>query len=1158
MMRCHCVIAALMLALLFPTASRAAEPVMTISLKSYDELVSDSKHLADVFNAPGIASLPQVVDQMTKGRGLKGFDTTKRLGVFITSINADEPGSIVFFVPVADPGQFEQTLETLLSKPQRDGELLKYDVGNTGLFAKRVGSHYFFSETAASLNEPPDPKRYVKATDDLALEINVPALVEQFQADIDGFLAERDREHQRFQNDPLHSDEEKKSEQESHEFAMTFVRSFLQGSDGAFLGVNVDAQQKSISLEAGHRAKPNSELGAIVAEWEKIESPFTGLISSKTVASLLISAPINKAFQAGLLASSEPMEAEFLKDLELRGELTDPQKTEMRRHMRQFIDLAMKIVKSGRYDFAVVVDADKPDDLQATFALKVVEGAKFAKLIDERIKVELPKEHEKHITWNVASINGAAVHRAALPGSDEFFKGPVHWGVINDTAYIVVGRNSLERLKSAVSAKPVKSDSPISIQLDVVRIVLLFDQQFGPLLGDVGKQLAAQGPGRISMQFVTRPNEFRLQWKVNDSVLELGRHAFGEFFDKILAVRSWPLPRRLIDEDRDVPAVSWRPKPGTRLKYRIRLSDATSAEPQSKREVDATLVLTFGGRQDDSLQVVAELEQYALTFSAAPNSMSVDTKLNSAKQSGKSNTIPSAELLESAKRACREPRLFKVGMDGLVVSEFSRPVNKRAAADSAVEKDLAEMLRSVFVPVDRREVAPNGMWTTTETVAGIPLAVTSTIDESTEVTNEVVEVSTLGLGGIEKPGQEWPETTLTSEGNFHFQATAGYLVKRNQSEKFFTQRRNETTGRLETIDRLCQSIVEIVKADQGTSPAAKFAKLVNANEVRIVERLKGDQTENRKQSMLNGLFAPKDKFSEPDRPQPDRRQSPFTRRSEPSADFPSGNDAKGRLSDPRRSTSESITVRSFENGREVRSSSRTETSRGTGPSTTVPKGVEKSRVGTAHSLPIGHLKIRPNTKLVPGTPLKLDVDGDWTAVTVKDIQPTGSILVVRDDQPQIEIRCKESQLAIRPATQHDLERGDARRKFAENLEKITRDRPDSLPTTTAPDRLPTNTPKAARDRSTTRPAKSYPSRSPIPDDSEKVAADTPIPQGTKLRIEWGGRWRPVTALDDSSDGPIRVHWDEYSSTWDEPVNREGIIIDRKTQAKLSKTKTDKR
>lgn len=1135
-MRCHCAIVALMLAWLFPTGSRAADPVMTISLKSYDELVSDSKHLANLFNAPGIASLPQVVDQMTRGQGLKGFDTTKRLGVCITSINVDEPGSIVFFVPVTDSGQFEQTLETLFSKPQRDGELPKYDFGNNGLFAKQVGSYFFFSEAAAALKEPPDPVRQAKTSDDLALEINVPGLVEQFRADIEAFLAEQDREQQRILNDPLRSDAEKKTDQQGHEFVKSLVRSFLDGSDGAFVGVNIDSKAKTISLEAGHRAKPNSDFSAMINEWTKIESPFSGLVSPTTVGSLLISAPINKAFQDGLLASVEPMEAEFLKNMERRPDLSDEKRKAMQRQMRQFTEAIRKIVSSGRYDFAIVVDADKPDDLQATLAFKVVDGATFGKLIDDRIKLDLTEEDEKRIAWNVASINGAAVHRAELPAFDDLFKGPLHWGAINDTAYIVVGRDSLQRLKSAVAAKPVKSDAPVSIQLDIVRIVSLFGNHFGPEFAEYSKQLTNQGPGRISMRFVTRPNEFRLQWVINDSVVELARRSFGELIDQFTANRDWPLPRRVIDDDRDVPAVSWRPKPGTRLKYRVRLGDATSTNPESKREIDATLVVTFGTEHDDALPMLFELEQYAAKSTSGADSMNIDTKLNSAKQSGKAGSIKVDDLLASAKRACREPRFLKIGKDGLVMSEFARPASQQTNADRAVETDVLLMLRAVFVPVDRKEIAPYGSWTTTETVGGIPIAVTSSLEEVEEMTSEIVEISTFGIGAVEQPGQEWSETTLTVEGNYEFQATAGYLVKRNHSEKFFTLKDRQSS------ERVHSAVVELIKAEEASSPDAKFAKLTSPVAIKVLSRSKGDQTGSRLHSGLGGLLAPKDKFSDPNHTR--REQTPSTNRSNELPDIP---DAPIRPSTSRGSKSGASTMRPSERGRDARASSKIG-SRSTIPSAEPRKSLGAPRAELSPTPPAGYLKLRERTKLVPGTPLKLREDGEWVAVTVVDVNPTRSVVVVRDDAPQNKLTCQESQLAIRVTVQHDLERGDAQKKFAANLDRLTRNVADSPSSVKTP---------ATQNRAAKRTARSYPSENAIPNQFERVDEATLIPKGTKMKVAWGTRWLSVTALDESSEGPIFIRWDEYGTSWDEAVHRDSIVIDKSAQAKLKKTKSEK-
>ena len=1062
MTRMFWTIAAVLVLWLFPVAIRAADPVLVFSLKSYGELLSDSKHLAEIFNSPSIGSLPQVVDRMTKGRGLKGLDSTKRIGSFLIPVDANESFTTVHFVPVTDAEQFEQTLETLFSKPDRGGELPKYDVMDTGLFAKRVGSYFFFSDNAALLKDPPDPARFVKATDDLAIEVNLALLFEQYKQEFLGLVDEMEKDAERLQDDPLGSDESKRVMKAAQDFAKKLIFGLIHDSDGAFVGFNVDSQAKSISLEAGHRAKPNTEFAAAINQWGKVTSPFTGLLSPTTVGSILLSLPVNKQIQSEIQSKSKLVEEELNADLEKSVDFTEPQKQEFRRLIPQFAKWIEKTFTQDRFDVALIVNADNPDDLQVLIAWKVPDGQTLAKLLEERIKFDLKTDEDrKLIAWNVATIDGAAVHRAEISvlDLDEYFKGPIHWGVVNDTVYLVVGRDSLERLKSAAAAKPIQSDAPVSIQLDVVRITSLFEKQLGPDFTAVCKRLADQGPGRVSWQIVSRPDEFRVQWKVNDSVLELARYSFGDFFEKLAAGRSWPLPRRIVDNDRDTPAVSWRPKPGTRLRYRVRLTDSNSVEPKSKRDIEATLALTFGERHEETLHVVAELEQYSVKSSTGPNSLSVDTKLNSAKQAGKATAaVAAADLLESAKRACREPRLLSVGMDGLVITEFARPATKRTPADSAIENDMAEILRSVFVPVDRKEVAPNGSWITTETVDGIQASVIARIDESVNVDNQPIEVSLMAFGTIEKPGQEWPETTLTRDGSFHFQATEGYVVDLNQSEKLFTLKGSDSTERLRTI------IVELIRAEHVPSPDDKFAKVANAKMVKVVDRLKGDQTPTPAQPRrpFRELFGRKESLFELDRPSTEQRPTPQTQRPETLPDLPDTPDVpdtKKKSSDPRRSPSGSTAMRPSERGQDSRFSSRPGSSRAMGP----PKGAGTPRAGSS----------RPPAAANPGATKKPDADNP------------------------------------------------------------------------------------SRDRTIMRPTKSYPIRTAIPSGSELVAANTTIPKGTKLKIEWGGRWRPVTVLEDSSEGPITVRWDEYSSAWDEPVNRDSIVIDKQTQTKLSKAKVDK-
>ena len=183
--------------------------------------------------------------------------------------------------------------------------------------------------------------------------------------------------------------------------------------------------------------------------------------------------------------------------------------------------------------------------------------------------------------------------------------------------------------------------------------------------------------------------------------------------------------------------------------------------------------------------------------------------------------------------------------------------------------------------------------------------------------------------------------------------------------------------------------------------------------------------------------------------------------------------------------------------------------------------------------------------------MKAERGGEWKTVTVLFDSPDGP------KEPADPIFVSWEGLTASNDESISRKRVIIAQKALEELEARKNGRASSVGAPIAEKKADTNADKMLRDRTAARLAKSYSMRSAIPPDSEKVAAMTLIPKGTKMQIEWGGRWLPVTALQDSSEGPIQIHWDNYGDSWDEPVNRDSIVIDKKTQAELAKSKADK-
>lgn len=92
-------------------------------------------------------------------------------------------------------------------------------------------------------------------------------------------------------------------------------------------------------------------------------------------------------------------------------------------------------------------------------------------------------------------------------------------------------------------------------------------------------------------------------------------------------------------------------------------------------------------------------------------------------------------------------------------------------------------------------------------------------------------------------------------------------------------------------------------------------------------------------------------------------------------------------------------------------------------------------------------------------------------------------------------------------------------------------------------------PRPARPKASAQARPQAPPRPPpgakAPEDPDLAAVpeDLSIPAGTPLRAEWARKWSPVTALEDSAAGGIKIHWEGYSSGFDRTVPRSDLRIE---------------
>jgi ribosomal protein L7/L12 len=74
---------------------------------------------------------------------------------------------------------------------------------------------------------------------------------------------------------------------------------------------------------------------------------------------------------------------------------------------------------------------------------------------------------------------------------------------------------------------------------------------------------------------------------------------------------------------------------------------------------------------------------------------------------------------------------------------------------------------------------------------------------------------------------------------------------------------------------------------------------------------------------------------------------------------------------------------------------------------------------------------------------------------------------------------------------------------------------------------------------------------PLSDGLSPVTKDTKLVKGAPLKMEWAGKWVPITVVKTLVDGRVRIHWDEWKGHPDEDKPREVLAIDKETLTALN-------
>ena len=84
--------------------------------------------------------------------------------------------------------------------------------------------------------------------------------------------------------------------------------------------------------------------------------------------------------------------------------------------------------------------------------------------------------------------------------------------------------------------------------------------------------------------------------------------------------------------------------------------------------------------------------------------------------------------------------------------------------------------------------------------------------------------------------------------------------------------------------------------------------------------------------------------------------------------------------------------------------------------------------------------------------------------------------------------------------------------------------------------------------------KDYKPREPPPYGHVVLPAGVKLAQGSKIKASWGSKWYDLTVLDDTTDDPVPVRWDDYGSAWDCLIVRSQLAIETTALAQARRSR----
>jgi hypothetical protein len=516
------------------------QPVVVVSLASYDELFHDLDFIGSVSDNPDLAKgLEGLIAMFTQWQGLVGLDKTKPLGAAVTTDGGNF--QILGFVPVKDLKKLYSALAGAIGEPDDAGDgVSRFNTASVPVYVKQQGGWAFIGQSPESLTDlPEDPAKLLgdlTKSYDIGVRVhlqNIPEVFRQLAMDQLKAGVQAGLEKQQQDQDDAQAEVTKKLVQHQVEQMMTAFNQI----DQLTVGFDIDASGRRSLFDISITALPESDLAKQLTAEAPDASKFSGFLASDALLKMHFNATVAEDDADNLATAADSFKTQVGAEIDKSDDLDDDkEKAAVKDMVNEAIDLVVASLKTGVANGGARISGDGPFTvvLGGYFAdgLKL-EGLfkKAAEYIEDDDDEDAPK-----VKLDVAKEDGLRFHTITMPWEDddnaEMAEAMLGENLVftlgfgSESAFVALGPNGVKAIQDII-ANPAKSkvasDSQLQLSVALAPILKFASQQKNadPLLGPVADGLQKSGKDHVLLTVSQITNGALYRLETEEGVLKL-------------------------------------------------------------------------------------------------------------------------------------------------------------------------------------------------------------------------------------------------------------------------------------------------------------------------------------------------------------------------------------------------------------------------------------------------------------------------------------------------------------------------------------------------------------------------------------------------------------------------------------------------------------